>query len=148
MSTPPVGFSRFALWFACAFHLIVGLALNLDLGLKQWVASSLYGATVDWSNAQFVYILKPLGVFMIALGFMAALAARDPVGRRGIIYVFSLLFFLRALQRLVFLNESSQAFTIPPGRTLTATVVMLLLSIVFFYIAKSAGSGSRGRAAA
>ena len=100
-----LAFSRFALWFAAAFHLIVGLALNLDTGFKQWVAASLYGASVDWSNAQFVYILKPLGAFMIALGVMAAMAARDPIGRRGIVYAFSLLFLLRGLQRLVFLND-------------------------------------------
>ncbi len=48
-----------ALWITCAFHILVGLSLNLPLGagLKEWIGAGLYGAQVDWSQSQFVYIL-------------------------------------------------------------------------------------------
>ena len=68
-----------SLWITCAFHILVGLSLNLDIGLKEWVGSGLYNAQVDWSQPQFVYILKPFGAFMFVLGIMAAIAARNPL---------------------------------------------------------------------
>ena len=151
MNSSTVALLRFTMWFVCIFHIGVGLALNLDIGLKEWVATSLYGAHPDWSDAQFVYILKPLGAFMISLGVIAAIAARDPLGQRGIVYAFSLLFALRALQRLVFLGESSRAFAIAPGRTIGAMVAMVALALLLLYLARAAGptvSSRRGAAAA
>lgn len=145
MNNSTIALLRFSMWFVCVFHVGVGLALNLDIGLKEWVASSLYGAHPDWSDAQFVYILKPLGAFMIALGVIAAMAARDPVGQRGIVYAFSLLFALRAVQRLVFLGESSRAFAIAPGRTVGAMVVMLGLALVLLVLARAAGPAASSR---
>ena len=38
-----------------------------------------YGAQVTWTP-EFLYIVKPIGAFMIAIGVMAAAAARDPSG--------------------------------------------------------------------
>jgi hypothetical protein len=96
--------SRF-LWIVCAFHILVGLSLNVDVGFREWVGSSLYNAQVDWSDGQFAYIMKPLGAFMIALGVMAAMAARDPLANRSIIIGFAVLFTMRGLQRLLFMSE-------------------------------------------
>src|SRR5919108_963466 len=113
------------LWIVCAFHVLIGLSLNVDLGFKEWVGGTLYSAQVDWSDGQFAYILKPLGAFMIALGVMAAMAARDPLGHRSIIIGFAVLFTMRGLQRLVFMNEIESVFAIPASRSLVQMVVML-----------------------
>ncbi len=135
-----VGMLKAFMWFVCAFHVVVGLALNVDLGLREWVASGLYGATVNWSDVQFVYILKPLGAFMIALGVMAAVAARDPLANRGIINGFVLLFTLRGLQRVVFMGDIQSAFAISPSRSMSTMVVMLALAGWLLILARSASA--------
>jgi hypothetical protein len=128
------------LWIVCAFHFFVGVSLNVDLGLKEWVGGTLYNATVDWSNGQFTYIIKPLGAFMIALGVMAGLAARNPLGNRPIIYGFAFLFTLRGLQRLMFMKEIETAFAIPASRSMMQMAVMLALALGLVVLLRSASS--------
>lgn len=129
----------------CAFHVLVGLSLNVDIGLREWVGSSLYNAQVDWSDGQFAYIMKPLGAFMIALGVMAAMAARDPLGNRPIIIGFAVLFTMRGLQRLLFMDEIERVFAIPSSRSLVQMVVMLSLAVVLVVLLRAASAGSSSR---
>jgi len=136
--------SRF-LWIVCAFHVLVGLSLNVDLGLKEWVGGTLYNAQVDWSDGQFAYIMKPLGAFMIALGVMAAMAARDPLGNRPIILGFAVLFTMRGLQRLFFMNEIESVFAIPSSRSLLQMVVMLSLALALVLLLRAASAGGSSR---
>lgn len=117
---------QLTLWLVCAFHLIVGLSLNLPLGLKEYVGSGVYGAQVDWSQAQFVYILKPLGAFMFTLGIMAAIAAYSPRRNRAIIYGFALLFVMRGMQRIVFQQEIFDVFTIAPQQQVSTITFMFV----------------------
>ena len=125
----------------CAFHVLVGLSLNVDLGLKEWVGGTLYNAQVDWSDGQFAYIMKPLGAFMIALGVMAAMAARDPLGNRSIIIGFAVLFTMRGLQRLLFMSEIESVFAIPSSRSLVQMVVMLSLALALVLLLRAASTG-------
>jgi len=136
--------SRF-LWIVCAFHILVGLSLNVDLGLKEWVGGTLYNTQVDWSDGQFAYIMKPLGAFMIALGVMAAMAARDPLGNRPIILGFAVLFTMRGLQRLLFMNEIESVFAIPSSRSLLQMVVMLSLALALVLLLRAASAGGSSR---
>ena len=129
----------------CAFHVLVGLSLNVDLGLKEWVGGTLYNAQVDWSDGQFAYIMKPLGAFMIALGVMAAMAARDPLGNRPIILGFAVLFTMRGLQRLLFMNEIESVFAIPSSRSLLQMVVMLSLALALVLLLRAASAGGSSR---
>jgi hypothetical protein len=129
---------KVALWITCAFHVIVGLSLNLDIGLKEWVGSSLYNAQVDWSQPQFVYILKPLGAFMFILGVMAAIAARNPLRNKLMVYGFVLLWLIRSLQRLIFWGEIQDAFAISSGSMISGTIFVFLsgaLLLVLLYFA-------------
>jgi len=132
---------RWFLWIVCAFHVLVGLSLNVDLGLREWVGGTLYSAQVDWSDGQFAYILKPLGAFMIALGVMAAMAARDPLGHRSIIIGFAVLFTMRGLQRLLFMGEIERVFAIPSSRSLLQMVVMLSLALALVLLLRAASAG-------
>jgi hypothetical protein len=130
---------QIALWIACIFHILVGLSLNLDIGLKEWVGSGLYSAQVDWSQPQFVYILKPLGAFMFALGVMAAITARDPLHHKLIVYGFALLWFIRTAQRLIFWREIQSAFSISTASMISGTLVVFLsglLLVVLLYFAE------------
>lgn len=131
----------------CAFHILVGLSLNVDLGLKEWVGSSLYNAQVDWTDGQFNYIMKPLGAFMIALGVMAGMAARDPLGHRSIIVGFAILFTMRGLQRLLYMNEIESVFAIPASRSMVQMVVMLALAVALMLMLRAASGGGARQAA-
>ena len=117
------------------------MSLNVDIGLREWVGSSLYNAQVDWSDGQFAYIMKPLGAFMIALGVMAAMAARDPLGNRPIIIGFAVLFTMRGLQRLLFMDEIERVFAIPSSRSLVQMVVMLAFAVTLWLLLRAASAG-------
>jgi len=117
------------------------LSLNVDLGLREWVGSSLYNARVDWSDGQFAYIMKPLGAFMIALGIMAAMAARNPLGNRAIIIGFVILFTMRGLQRLLYMREIESVFAIPTSRSMVQMVVMLALAVGLVLLLRAASAG-------
>ena len=141
---PNVRWLSLFLWIVCAFHVFVGLSLNVDIGLKEWVGGTLYNATVNWSDGQFAYIMKPLGAFMIALGVMAAMAARDPLGHRSIILGFAVLFTMRGLQRLLYMREIESVFAIPANRSMVQMVVMLALALGLVLLLRAA-SGGAGR---
>jgi len=117
------------------------LSLNVDLGLREWVGGTLYNAQVDWSDGQFAYIMKPLGAFMIALGVMAAMAARNPLGNRSIIIGFVILFTMRGLQRLLYMAEIESVFAIPSSRSLIQMAVMLALALGLFLLLRAASAG-------
>lgn len=123
------------------------MSLNVDLGLKEWVGGTLYNAQVDWNDGQFNYIMKPLGAFMIALGIMAAMAARDPLGHRSVIIGFAILFTMRGLQRLLYMSEIESVFAIPSSRSMVQMVVMLALALGLVLLLRAASGGS-GRPAA
>jgi hypothetical protein len=124
------------LWGVCAFHLLVGLSLNVPL-VPLDVMASYYGASVEWTP-QFVYILKPLGAFMFVLGGLAAAAAIKPLRHKTVVYGFVALFSIRALQRLVFRQEVSNAFAIPEARNLGAMILFFALAAVLFLLYRSA----------
>ena len=116
---------QLTLWFICAFHLVVGTGLVFSGGFVE-TAAKLYGAEQTQWDGQFLYILRPLGVFMVALSIFAAAAAKSPETHRLTIYVFAGIFFVRALQRVMFGEELSQLFGIDSGRN-TA-------NMVFFFV--------------
>ncbi|MEM7029367.1 MAG: hypothetical protein AAF629_07365 [Chloroflexota bacterium] len=141
MASKTLPILKVVLWIVSLFHLIVGASLNLPLGLKESVGSGIYGAQVDWTAAQFVYILKPLGAFMFALGIMAAIAATNPIKNRAIIYGFAVLFVFRGLQRIVFEQEILSTFAIEPGRQVNAIFFMFfsaVLLVVLDYLSNRA----------
>ena len=124
------------LWFIAAFHLLVGIAVNVSPSLTQAIARG-YGATVDWTP-QFTYILHPLGAFMIALGLMAIAAARDPRRYSAVVLGFVVLFVIRALHRLVFGSAITAAFGISASRNMTNMVIFALQAVVLFLLWRAA----------
>jgi len=105
------------MWFVCAFHVVVGAGLNVAPGFVDTMAK-LYGAKVDEWSPQFLYIMYPLGAFMLALGVVAALCAREPARYRPVVYVFAGLFTIRALHRLFLGQTATAVFGISTGRNM------------------------------
>lgn len=124
------------LWFIAAFHLLVGIAVNVSSSLTQAIARG-YGATVDWTP-QFTYILHPLGAFMIALGVMAIAAARDPRRYSAVVGGFVLLFAIRALHRVVFGDAITTALGISASRNMANMVLFALQAVVLFLLWRAA----------
>jgi hypothetical protein len=114
------------LWLICAFHVIVGVGLNVSSEFPQFLAQY-YGAQVNWTP-ELRYLVKPVGAFMLALGVLAGVAARNPLGYPSIVYGFVLLFVVRGLQRLIFQGEIETALDIASGRNLGNAVFFLLMA--------------------
>ena len=127
---------RFFLWFSCAFHLIVGIGLNVSPTFPQLMAGY-YGAAVEFSP-QFLYILKPLGAFMVMVGLVLVSAALDPLKNAAIVYALVALLAIRGLQRFVFQDAIVDGFVIDPTRNVVNGIVFLLLAASFAVLFKLA----------
>lgn len=124
------------MWFIAAFHLFVGLSVNLSDSFTRMIAAG-YGATVDWTP-QFTYILRPLGAFMIILGILAAVAARQPGRYPAVILGFVALFAIRSLHRIVYGGTLEAAFGIERSRSMIMMAVFALQAIVLFLLWRAA----------
>jgi hypothetical protein len=129
------------LWLVCAFHVSVGVGINLSIGFINLVASW-YGARVDLTP-QFVALLHPLGTFMFILGVFAGVAAMDPLRYRPIVYGFSALFVIRSLQRVIFKHQIENAFAIDPGKNIMSMVTFFLLGACLFALYRYAENQSK-----
>lgn len=134
---------RFFLWFSCAFHLIVGIGLNLSPAFPQLMAGY-YGAAVEFTP-QFLYILKPLGAFMIMVGLVVMTAARDPLNNGPIVYALAALLAIRGLQRFAYQDAIVGDLAIESSRNVINGIVFLLLGVTFVVLFHAA---SKDRTAA
>jgi hypothetical protein len=75
---------------------------------------------------------------MFILGVMAAIAARNPLRNKLMVYGFVLLWLIRSLQRLIFWGEIQDAFAISAGSMISGTIFVFLsgvLLLVLLYFA-------------
>lgn len=124
------------MWGVCAFHVVVGIGLNVSPAFPQAMAGY-YGATVNWTP-DFLYIIKPLGAFMLVMGVLAAVAATDPLRNVPIIYGFILLFVLRTLQRMIHQGELFDTFGITAGHNLGNMVFFAGLALSLYLLLRAA----------
>src|SRR5579871_1770809 len=99
------------LWMIGVFHVVIGVGLNVSPEFIPVVAKWYGAERVDVTD-QLLVLVKPIGAFMFILGVLAAVAAVRPLRYRAVIYSFAGLFFIRALQRLVWGHEQTAAFGI------------------------------------
>jgi hypothetical protein len=124
------------MWGVCAFHVIVGIGLNVSPAFPQAMAGY-YGATVNWTP-DFLYIIKPLGAFMLVMGVLAAVAATDPLRNVPIIYGFILLFVLRTLQRVIHQDELFDTFGITAMHNVGNMVFFAALALSLYLLLRAA----------
>jgi hypothetical protein len=131
------------LCFVCAAHVVIGAGLNLAPGFPP-VMAGIYGATVEWTP-QFTYILKPLGAFMLTVGLLAGIAATDPARHVAIVYAVAALFVIRSAQRVVFADETLQAFGITLARDVAVAAFFLALALVLVVLGRRLSAAAPGR---
>jgi hypothetical protein len=134
------------LWMVCAFHGVIGVGLNVSPDFIPVVAKW-YGATQVDITPQLLVLVRPIGAFMFILGVLAAVAAIQPLRYRAVIYSFAGLFFIRALQRVVWGNEQTAAFGIPQERVIGSMVFFFLLAVVLVVLYRYVESHSRAAVA-
>jgi hypothetical protein len=118
---------RGILAWICAGHVITGIvALLSDAGGVQ-IGALLYGATFE-PTSQFLYIIRPLGVYILALAYLQAMAVWDPWRYRAVIDATLAVFVARQLQRLIFSADISAAFGIPPDQHWLRSAYFLVLA--------------------
>lgn len=136
MSSKSLQSLKLFLWGICAFHAAVGIGLNVSPAFPQTMATY-YGATVEWTPA-FLYILKPLGAFMLVLGVLAAVAALKPLENVAIVYGFMLLFLVRAFQRLIHQDELLDVFGITAKHNFGNMVFFTAMAVGLFLLLRAA----------
>jgi hypothetical protein len=119
---------RAVLLLVCGSHLLIGGALLFGGDGAVALMARAYGATRGGDDPAFLYMLKPLGAYMIAIGAMAGAAIVKPWEHRIALYGVALLLVIRVAQRWVFAEEIREAF----GVTTSHRVAQ---SLFFFAIA-------------
>jgi hypothetical protein len=129
------------LMFVGASHILIGVLAMFPFG-RETLASTVYGATVNWSP-ELAYLMQPIGVFMIGLGLVGCLAARHPMRARGIAIIFALMLLARVVQRFVFADDITAAFAIPTARLYSAAAFFFVVAVMLLVTA----AGARERSA-
>jgi hypothetical protein len=80
---------------------------------------------------------------MIVLGILAAVAARQPGRYPAVIVGFVVLFAIRSLHRLVYLDTLTSAFGISRSRSLVNMAVFAIQAIVLFLLWRAARESDR-----
>jgi len=125
-------------------HLVLGLIANLaPPELLAKVVSVYYGASIE-VTAQSHHVIRIIGAFMIGVAVMAFLACRDPQRNQAIILGIITVLVMRVIQRIVFAQEITSAFHIPPGRVWLQVAFFLLTAIALFVLRPKAAPTARG----
>ena len=91
--------ARLVLWLLAAYHLVLGAAALLAPPLAVRLVRSLYGAAVPEGGA-FRYMTSMIGALALAVGWLAAVAARAPAEHRAVVGALVLLQLCRIFCRL------------------------------------------------
>jgi hypothetical protein len=110
-------------------HLLTGLPLLLSGEGGMRIAQLMYGASFE-PHPQAVYLVRPLGVFLLAMGLLQLRAAMDPWRLRVVMDVTILIFVLRQIQRIFWAPAMFENFGLTPARHWVATGVFLVTLIL------------------
>ena len=107
-----VGWLRALLLLIAAFHLVAGVGLMFSVPFQQWAVSS-YGARLPW-DVRDVYFIRIIGSFAFVLGYLAAMAAKDPLKHSIVVIAFVEFFTLRNINRHLYSHELYSGFGVSP----------------------------------
>jgi len=108
-------------------HIVIGI-IGVIPQIPVSIAVLFYGAALTL-NAQIEHVLQMFGAYMLTLGILAALAIRNPVQNKFIVYGVVFMLFLRTLQRILFAGQASSVFGIPLGVYWAQTVIYFAVAV-------------------
>lgn len=123
---------RALLILVCVSHLLLGLVAFSSPEWTARAAALFYGAHVEASPAA-AHLMRMIGAYMLAVGVMAAMAARDPGKNRTLVLGVCVLLALRVIQRLVHAEEVHRAFEVSYPRIYWQSAFFTLLAAALFY---------------
>ena len=120
---------RVVLIIACLSHLAIGIGIIVGGTAAVEFMGRVYGAGTIPVAPEFLYILKPLGAYMITIGVLAAAAIYDPWNHRVVVYGIALLLLLRVLQRVVYGGEAQELFELTTARLVGQSMLFLGMAL-------------------
>lgn len=139
---------RGLLAFIAGFHIVAGLGLMFSVQFQKF-SVALYGAALTW-DARDIYFIRIVGSFAFVLGYLAAMAARDPLKHQIVVVGFIEFFVLRNVNRHLYSSELYSGFGVSPSvnnlTTMFFGVQAILLGGLLWQAnqhASVAGGGSR-----
>ena len=119
---------RLIMAWICTGHVITGLAALISNKRGLQIGALLYGARFE-PTPQFRYIIRPLGVYILALAYLQAMAVRDPWRYRAVIDATLAVFAARQVQRYFFSSQIQSIFGISGQQHLLRSLYFLLLAL-------------------
>jgi hypothetical protein len=123
---------RALLVLVCVSHLLLGLVAFSSPEASTRAAALFYGARVEASPVS-AHLIRIIGAYMLAVGLMAAMAARDPARNRTLVLGVCALLTLRVIQRLVHAEEVHRAFEVSYPRIYAQSAFFALLAAALAY---------------
>lgn len=119
--------------FMGIYHILMGILGIVSGSWAAWGAHTLWHANVT-VDAQFTYLAKFLGAYVVAFGVMMLFIAKNPVRYGGLVYPAVIVAVLRIAERLVFANELKSAFGIGMKRTIGTIIVVGILNLALLLL--------------
>jgi hypothetical protein len=102
-------FIKALLWLVCGSHLALGFAGVFSPTLAVDAAKVFYGAQVEPTPVN-LHLLRIIGAYMITIGIMGWIAAREPQRHRPVIVAIAVLLLIRVVQRLTHAGDIQLTF--------------------------------------
>jgi hypothetical protein len=119
--------------FMGIYHILMGIFGIVSGSMAAWAAHALWHANVT-VDAQFTYLAKFLGAYVVGFGVMLLFIAKDPLRYGALVYPAVLVGVLRIVERLVFASELKRAFGIETARTIGTILVVGALNLGLFLL--------------
>lgn len=120
------------LLFIAVFHLVFGFGLMFSVTFQK-AAISLYGARLDWQITD-IYFIRIIGSFASVLGYLAWMAARDPLRHKIVVIGFIEFFVLRNISRHLFADELYVALQVSQAINALTSVFFGVQAILLAYL--------------
>lgn len=121
------------LWAIALYHVVLGIGAFLSADLARRMARSIFGIDLVLDPAM-AFVVKVLGVYAITFGFVAAVAARDPVRYRVLLDVILLLYVLRIANKVLFKSEYVRGLNIAPSRVWVESALLAGFAVAIFVL--------------
>jgi len=130
---------KILLWIIAVYHIVLGLLGIFAKDLAVTLAKNFFNFNLTLTN-QIYWVINPLAAYILVFGIFMALAAKDPVKYKNVIYVGVILFAVRVIQRLVFFVSAPEGLVsnTNPSRNIIMLVVAAAIGIAMFVMAKKA----------